>query len=128
MTDSSAEDDFRQILKIIGRVIAVCAAAFVIMAREGIGPPYFDPLGKAFFWTGIVLIPLFSLSGDVLSLTVGKVTALGLFILQLALVFLLFGRLQQMTFITLTPLCFAQCLIFALPLMLIRKQHRGIWY
>ncbi len=48
--ENSATTGFQQFLKVIGRVMAVCAAAFVIMAREGFGPRYFDALGKALFY------------------------------------------------------------------------------
>jgi hypothetical protein len=128
MAENSTKTGFEQLLKILGRMIAVCAAAFVIMAHEGFGPMYFDAVGKALFWTGMVSIPVWSLNQDVLRIASGRVLALGLFAIQLFLVFYTFGKLQALTFITLTPLCFVQCLIFMLPFMLIRKRHSGIWY
>jgi hypothetical protein len=127
MTDS-IENDIQQYLKWCGRVVAVLAAAFIILAREGVGPPYFDAIGKAMFWTAIVFVPLLTLNQDVLRLSEGKIVVVALFALHLALVLYSFGLLKGLTFITLTPLCFVQCLIFTLLLMLIRKRHKGIWY
>jgi hypothetical protein len=126
--ENSATPGFQQFLKIVGRVMALCAAAFVIMAREGFGPRYFDALGKALFWTVIVFVPLFGINQDELRLTAGKFLAAGLVALQLILVGMLFERLYGLNFITITPLSFCQCLIFAMAFMLIRKQHSGIWY
>jgi hypothetical protein len=128
MTENSTRTGFEQFLKILGRVIAICAAVFVIMAHEGFGPMYFDAVGKALFWTGIVSVPVWSLNQDVLRTTSGRVLAVGLFTFQLFLVFYSFGRLQALDFIALTPLFFVQCMIFMLPFMLIRKRNSGIWY
>jgi hypothetical protein len=126
--ENSATTGFQQFLKIVGRVMAVCAAAFVIMAREGFGPKYLDALGKALFWTVIVFVPLFGINQDVLRLTAGKFLAAGLFALQLVLVEFLFERLYELNFITIASLSFCLCVIFAMAFMLIRKQRRGIWY
>lgn len=126
--DDSGRDRIKQFVKVSARVIGVCAAGFVLLARDGIGPPYLDSVGKALFWTGIVLVPLFSFNHDVLRTTSGQVVAVGLSTLQFVLVFYSFERLQECTFIVLTPLCLIQCLIFFLPFMLIRKRHNGIWY
>ncbi len=115
-------------VKIAGRVIGVCAAVFVLLARDGFGPPYLDSVGKALFWTGLVLVPLFSFNYDILRLTSGKAAVATLSVLQLVLVLYLFERLQEVNFIILAPICIVQCLLFFLPLMLIRKRHSGIWY
>ena len=125
---NSATTGVQRFLKIIGRVTALCAAAFVIMAREGFGPRYFDALGKALFWTVIVFVPLFGINQDVLRLRAGKFLAGGCFALQLILVGFSFERLYELNFIIITPLSFCECLIFAMAFMLIRKQHSGIWY
>jgi hypothetical protein len=101
---------------------------FVLLARDGIGPLYLDAVGKALFWTGLVLVPLFSFNYDILRLTLGRAAVGTLCALQLGLVFFLFGRLQEVNFIILAPICIVQCLLFFLPLMLIRKRHSGIWY
>ena len=85
MSDS-ATNDTQQALKWCGRIVAVLAAAFIILAREGVGPPYFDATGKALFWTGIVFVPLLSLNQDVLRLAEGKLLAVALFVLHLVLV------------------------------------------
>jgi hypothetical protein len=125
---NAATTGFQQYLKIGGWVMTLCAAALVIMAREGFGPRYFDALGKALFWSVIVFVPLFGINQDVLRLTAGKFLAVGLVALQLTLVGFLFERLYELNFITITPLSFCQCLIFAMAFMLIRKHHTGIWY
>ena len=125
---NAAESGVQQSLKWFGRMVAISAAAFVIMAHEGFGPSYFDPVGKALFWTGIVFVPLFSLNQDVLRLIAGKVLAVGLFALQLILVICAFGKLKEFNFIVLTPLCFGQCLIFTVIFMLVRKRSSGVWY
>jgi hypothetical protein len=66
--EDSASTGFQRLLKILGRVTAICAAAFVIMAREGVGPAYFDSVGKALFWTVIVFVPLLAINQDMLRL------------------------------------------------------------
>jgi len=126
--DDPAKVRAKRIVKISGRVIGVCAVAFVLLARDGLGPPYLDSVGKALFWTGLVLVPLLSFNYDVLRLTSGKAAVASLSALQLVLVFYLFGRLQEVNFIILAPICIVQCLLFFLPLMLIRKRRSGIWY
>jgi hypothetical protein len=123
-----AKDGTDQALKWSGRVIAVLAAMCIIIAREGFGPAYFDAIGKALFWTDIVFVPLTSLNRDVLRLSDGKVIAVILFTCHLWLVFWSFGKLTDFSFITLTPVCFAQALVFMLIFMLIRKRHFGRWY
>jgi hypothetical protein len=125
MSDSPTNNT-QQALKWCGRIVAVLAAAFIILAREGVGPPYFDAAGKALFWTGIVFVPLLSLNQDVLRLAEGKLLVVALFVLHLVFVLSSFGRLKNFTFITLTPLCFGQCLLFAVPFMLVRKRLRLI--
>src|SRR5580704_7722384 len=126
--ENAARTGFQQFLKIVGWVMTLCAAALVIVAREGFGPRYFDALGKALFWTVIVFVPLLGINQDVLRLTPGKFLAAGLFALQLILVRFSFERLYELNFITITPLSFCQCLIFAMAFMLIRKHYSGIWY
>ena len=126
--ENTAPTGFQQFLKIVGRVMALCAATLVIMAREGFGPRYFDALGKALFWTVIVFVPLFGINQDVLRLTAGKFLSAGFLALQLILVSFLFERLYELNFIIITPLSFCECLIFAMAFMLIRKHHTGIWY
>jgi hypothetical protein len=126
--ENTAPTGFQQFLKIVGRVMALCAATLVIMAREGFGPRYFDALGKALFWTVIVFVPLFGINQDVLRLTAGKFLFAGFLALQLILVSFLFERLHELNFIIITPLSFCECLIFAMAFMLIRKHHTGIWY
>lgn len=128
VTEDPKRNHIKQLLKVSASVIGVCAAVFVLLARDGVGPPYFDSLGKAFFWTGMVLVPLFSLNYDVLRLPSGKALAVALFAFQLVLVFYLFGRLHGLNFIILTPLCFIQSLLYMLPFMLIRRRNTGIWY
>lgn len=127
-TDIPETRSMAQYLKVIARVFAVCASIFVILARDGIGPRYFDPVGKAIFWIGIVFVPLLGLNQDVLRLASAKLLTLVLWSLQFFLVFYFFRRLQDLNFITLALLCFAQFVIFALPFMLIRKRSSGIWY
>jgi hypothetical protein len=56
------------------------------------------------------------------------IPAAGLSALQLILVGFSFERLYGLNFITITPLSFFQCLIFAVAFMLIRKHYSGIWY
>lgn len=118
----------KRMVKICARVTAVCAAAFVLLARDGVGPPYFDSIGKALFWTGGVFLSVFFLNQDVLSLTSGKVLAVLLSALQMCFVFYWFGSLRELSFIVLTPICFIECVLFMLPLMLIRRRHTGSWY
>jgi hypothetical protein len=115
-------------LKWLGRIMAICAAGFVIMSHEGVGPPSFDAIGKALFWTSIVFVPLFTLNQDVLRSSTGKLLAVSLFAVQLIFVNWFFGKLKELNFIVLTPLCFGQCLIFMLIFMLVRKRNSGIWY
>jgi hypothetical protein len=126
--ENAATTRFRQYLRICGWVMILCAVTFVIMTREGFGPRYFDALGKALFWTVIVFVALFGINQDVLWLAAGKFLAAGLLALQITLVGFLFERLYELNFITITPLSFCQCLIFAMAFTLIRKQHMGIWY
>jgi len=126
--EDTAPTGFQQFLKIVGWVMALCAAGLVIMAREDFGPRYFDALGKALFWTAIVFVPLFGINQDVLRLTAGKLLAAVLFALQLILVAFLFEKLYELNFLTITPLSFCECLTFAMAFMLIRKHYTGIWY
>ena len=77
----------KRVVKICARVLGVCAAAFVLLARDGIGPPYLDSVGKALFWSGGVLVSVFFLNQDVLRLTSGKLFALLFFALQMFFVF-----------------------------------------
>ena len=118
----------KRAVKICARVLGVCAAAFVLLARDGIGPPYLDSVGKALFWSGGVLISVFFLNQDVFCLTSGKLFAVLFFALQMFFVFYWFGKLQQLSFIVLTLICFIECLLFMIPLMIVRKRHNGTWY
>lgn len=127
-TDKVDRTGAKQLVKICARILGVCAAALVILARDGLGPPYLDSIGKALFWTGSVLVSVFFLNQDVFRLTSGKLFAMLFCALQMFFVFYWFGNLRELSFITLTPICFVECLVFMLPLMLIRKRHKGIWY
>jgi hypothetical protein len=122
------KDKIRYFLKVFGRVIGVISAFFMILARGGVGPSYLDSLGKAFLWTGLVLVPLCSLNLDLLRVTSGRLVLVALTTLQLILAIYFWERLQELSLIILASLSFAQCLIFFLPLMLIRKLNKGVWY
>lgn len=126
--DDSARDQSKRSIRIFARVLGVSAALFIILAQDHIGPTYFDPLGKALFWTGIVLIPVFVLNHDVLRFGWAKILAIVQSALQILLVWLLFEKLSSFSFITLTPLCLIQSFFFTLSFMPIRKRNCGIWY
>jgi hypothetical protein len=128
LQDNPKSDSPKYLVKVSARIIGICSAGLVLLAREGIGPPYLDSIGKAIFWTGMVLVPLFAFNLDLLVSKLGQVSMVVLSALQLISVFYLFDKLREVNFIILACLCLVQCLIFFLPLMLIRKMNRGIWY
>jgi hypothetical protein len=115
-------------IKICARVIGITAAAFVILAQNDLAPPVFDSIGKALFWTGIVLISLLLLNQDVLSFALGKIVMLLLLMLHVLALCHYFLRLHEVSFIVLAPICLLECILFTLPFMLIRKRQSGIWY
>lgn len=98
------------------------AAILIIMARENVGPPYLDNIGKAFFWTGAVFLPLLGLNRDIYRLNAARLIAVMLFGLHLILVGWSFEQLKDMGFITLFPLCIVQLLIFEIPFVIVRKR------
>ena len=62
----------KQSMTVFAKVIGVCAAAFVLLAQDGIGAAYLDSAGKILFWTGGVFGFTFFLNQDMLRLTSGK--------------------------------------------------------
>jgi hypothetical protein len=120
--DDPERTKMRRSLRLPAWGIGGGAAILIIMARENVGPPYLDSLGKAFFWTGTVFLPLLGLNRDICRLNTARLTAVALFGLHLILVSWLFGQLKDMSFITLFPLCIVQLLVFEIPFVIIRKR------
>lgn len=128
MNNREESDRIKHFLTVSIRVIAVLALAFFLLARDGIGPAYFDSIGKIIYWTGIVLFPLFSLNRDMLSSLSGQAVSIAIVSLHVLIVYRLYDHLQKISFITLTPICVVEFFVLAAPLLAIRKWRTGIWY
>jgi hypothetical protein len=115
-------------MKYMARIVAILSLIPFLLARDTVGPPYLDNVAKAVFWTGMVLVPLIGLNQDVLRSKTGKIAVFFLVTFQLALASFFFRGLSSLNFIFLSVICIGQILVFALPLMFIRKQQTNIWY
>ena len=124
---NNRNDSIQPLVRRVGGGIGLLAAIFVILADYG-APPQFDGIGKAIFWTGMVLVPLVAFNRDVLHFASSFMTITVLFAMQALLVIYGFSELQHVNFLILAPICLIQVLIFSAPLMLIRKHRTGIWY
>jgi hypothetical protein len=107
-------------MKYMARIVAILALIPFLLARDTVGPPYLDNVAKAVFWTGMVLVPLIGLNQDVLRSKTGKIAVF--------FASFFFRGLSSLNFIFLSVICIGQILVFALPLMFIRKQQTNIWY
>ena len=113
-------------LKWPARIMGLLSAALVI-ASQHTNNPTLDAVGKCFFWTAIVLPTVFVLNRDLYADIWAWAISLFLVGLQLLFVKLAWGAIGNWTFITLTPLCFLQAMLFMAPFLVLRRC-RGLTY
>jgi hypothetical protein len=97
-------------------VLGLTSAGLVVVARHGYGPRYLDQAGKAVYWTAAVFVPLLAVNRDVLYVASAKRWLVLMFAVQILLVYMAFDSLTHWSFLTLTPVCIVQIVLFCIPL------------
>jgi len=116
----------RRTFTVTARIIGLTAALLVIGGEYG--PFYVGIWGKIIFWTGLVVAALLLLNKDVLGLLPGKVITAFLLLLHVFFVLHWFNSLDKVNFPVLALIALGEAAAFACLLMIVRRQHTGIWY
>jgi hypothetical protein len=122
----SETESGRRIFIITARIVGVFAAALVIVGQSG--PSYLGVWGKIIFWTALVVAPLLLFNKNMLGLLLGKVITILLLLLHVLFVVHWFGSLEKVNFAILALVALGEGTAFASILMIVRRQHTGIWY
>ena len=103
------------------RVVGVVAALLVIGSGHS-NNPVLELAGKGLFWSLAVLGSVFLLNRDLSRVPTAWIIAVCLTVVQIALVKMFWNELYQLNFIELTPIAFAQAIVFFLPFLLLRRR------
>ena len=122
----SERESGRRIFSVTARILGVSAAVLVIVGQYG--PSYLGVWGKIIFWTGPVVAALLLFNKDVLGLLLGKVNTIFLLLLHGFFVFHWFSSLEKVNFAILALVALGESAACASLLMIVRRQHTGIWY
>jgi hypothetical protein len=97
-------------------VLGLTSAGLVVAARHGYGTTYLDQAGKAVYWTAAVFVPLLAVNRDVLCLASAKRWLALMLAVQILLIYVAFDSLTHWSFLTLTPVCMIQIILYCIPL------------
>jgi hypothetical protein len=103
-------------------ILGVASGLLVIASRQGLGPGYLDVAGKVLYWTSVVFVTVMAVNTKELSLSAGKRYLALLALVHVILLAFAYKHLQSWSFITLTPLCLLQIVLFNIPFIRLNRK------
>lgn len=103
-------------------ILGAVSGLLVIASRQGIGQGYLDQAGKALYWTSAVFVTMLVINTKELALAAGKKWLALLLLVHLVFVVFAYKSLTSLSFITLTPLCFVEIVLFNIPFVRLNHQ------